>query len=374
MPIVLALGILIVVVALSVTALSSTETLIAHGSYQSEKALLYAETGARDALVRIARNKNYSCTTSDCYSIDIEPNGCTTLRACTKVSVSGGSGQGVGVVNGGGLVGYWALDEGNGLFAADLSGNNNRATLINASIPPTSSSGWTTGKYDYALNFDGTDDYAALGSGLNAIFENILDQEGTVTAWFKSDSWGATDYESVFSVGADNNNYVALRRVYYQGFDFAHVAGGVGRVIIKPIAQVPTGVWTFVALTWSRSANETKAYFNGVQEGATLAGPGTKNWNFGSKTNTIGAAFFNTGSAPDPVGLFDGIIDDVRVYNRALSGAEIAALAAAPPPDPKVITAKGVAGSNVRTLSVSVRYDPSQHGHIQRVVWKEVGN
>ncbi len=374
MPIVLALGILIVVVALSVTALSSAETFTTHGAYQSEKALLYAETGVRDALVRMARNKNYSCTTTDCYSIDIEPNGCATLRACAKVSVSSGSGQGVGTVNGGGLVGYWALDEGNGISTADFSGQGNAATLVNMAMPPSSTSGWTLGKYGYALNFDGVDDYVALGSGINALFENILDQEGTVTAWFNSNSWGANKYEAVISIGADDNNYVMIRRVYYLGFLFTNDSGGTSRTITKPIAQVPTGVWTFVALTWSKSANETKAYFNGAQEGATLPGPGTKNWNFGSKTNTLGSAYFNTGSTPDPVGLFNGTIDDTRVYNRALSAAELSALYAAGPPDPKIITAKGISGSNVRTLSVSAVYDPSQYGQIQSAVWKEVGN
>lgn len=91
-PVILALGILIVVVALSVTALSSTEGFIAQGSYQSGKASLYAESGARDALMRIARNKNYSCATVDCYSLDLETSGCSLNRGCARVTVSTGAG------------------------------------------------------------------------------------------------------------------------------------------------------------------------------------------------------------------------------------------------------------------------------------------
>ena len=93
LPIVLVFGILIVAIGIGITALSFTEGVIAQGGYQSTRALLYAEGGARDALVRIARNKNYACATTDCYSLDFAAAGCSSGNACARVSVSAGVGS-----------------------------------------------------------------------------------------------------------------------------------------------------------------------------------------------------------------------------------------------------------------------------------------
>jgi len=93
LPIVLVFGILIVAIGVGITALSFTEGVIAQGGYQSSRALIYAEGGARDALVRIARNKNYTCATTDCYSLNFATNGCSSGTACAKVSVSTGIGS-----------------------------------------------------------------------------------------------------------------------------------------------------------------------------------------------------------------------------------------------------------------------------------------
>lgn len=91
LPTVMLLGIMALVVAVGVTALSFTELMVSQGSAQSSRALFYAEAGARDALIRIARNKNYSYTTGDGYTIDFSVNGCSTGDDCAKVLVSTGS-------------------------------------------------------------------------------------------------------------------------------------------------------------------------------------------------------------------------------------------------------------------------------------------
>lgn len=93
LPIVLVFGILIVAIGVGITALSFTEGVIAQGDYQSSRALLYAEGGARDALVRISRNKNYICATTDCYALDFATNGCSSGTACARMSVSAGVGS-----------------------------------------------------------------------------------------------------------------------------------------------------------------------------------------------------------------------------------------------------------------------------------------
>lgn len=92
LPTVMVLGVLALAVAIGITAVSLTESFISQGSAQSARALFYAEAGARDALVKIARNKKYECPATDCYAIDFETNGCTLGTACAKVSVSAGTG------------------------------------------------------------------------------------------------------------------------------------------------------------------------------------------------------------------------------------------------------------------------------------------
>lgn len=92
LPTVMILGVLSLAVAVGITTVALTESFISQGSAQSSRALFYAESGARDALIRIARNKNYTCVTTDCYNIDFSTNGCSTGNDCARVSVSGGTG------------------------------------------------------------------------------------------------------------------------------------------------------------------------------------------------------------------------------------------------------------------------------------------
>lgn len=92
LPTVILLGMMVLAVIVSVTSITLNEILISQSQSQSQSALFYAEAGARDALVRIARNKNYSCTSTDCYSIDFVSNGCSLGTDCAKVTVSSGVG------------------------------------------------------------------------------------------------------------------------------------------------------------------------------------------------------------------------------------------------------------------------------------------
>ncbi len=89
LPTVMLLGVMALVVAVSITTLSFTELFISQGSAQSSRAHFYAESGARDALIKIARNKTYLCATTDCYSVDFSTNGCTLSKDCAKVQVTG---------------------------------------------------------------------------------------------------------------------------------------------------------------------------------------------------------------------------------------------------------------------------------------------
>lgn len=92
LPTIMVIGMIALALVVSITAISFNELLISQGSAQSTSALFYAESGARDALLKIARDKNYSCITPDCYSIDFVENGCVNNTNCAKVTVSNGLG------------------------------------------------------------------------------------------------------------------------------------------------------------------------------------------------------------------------------------------------------------------------------------------
>src|ERR1035437_9233490 len=92
LPTVIILGMVALAIVVSITTVTFNELLISQGQAESSNALFYAEGGVRDALIRIARNKNYTCSVTDCYSIDFISNGCANGNGCSKISVSSGVG------------------------------------------------------------------------------------------------------------------------------------------------------------------------------------------------------------------------------------------------------------------------------------------
>jgi hypothetical protein len=95
LPTVMLLGMMTLAVVVSIASLTLNQLFISQGQSQSQNALFYAEGGARDALTRIARDKNYICDgTNSCngvgyYSLDFSTNGCANNTECAKVTVSG---------------------------------------------------------------------------------------------------------------------------------------------------------------------------------------------------------------------------------------------------------------------------------------------
>jgi len=90
--IMMVLGMMTLAIVVSITSVVFNQLAMSQGSAQSSGALFYAESGGRDALIRIARNKNYTCASVDCYSMDFATNGCSLATGCAKVSVSTGLG------------------------------------------------------------------------------------------------------------------------------------------------------------------------------------------------------------------------------------------------------------------------------------------
>jgi hypothetical protein len=91
-PLVLGIGILVFLIAISVTSVETARIYLTQANVDGAQAMQYAEIGERDALMQLARNRNFGTTTPAIYAIEMATSGCVTLRACAQVAVSNGAG------------------------------------------------------------------------------------------------------------------------------------------------------------------------------------------------------------------------------------------------------------------------------------------
>lgn len=86
-PVVIIFTFLVLVVGVAIALISSNETFDVLFFVNSSKALNYAQTGAKDALIKITRNKDFSFP-SPSYNIEFATNGCTNYDGCATVTVT----------------------------------------------------------------------------------------------------------------------------------------------------------------------------------------------------------------------------------------------------------------------------------------------
>ncbi len=191
---------------------------------------------------------------------------------------------------------HWKFEEGEGDTAYDSAGNNH-GTIYGAQ--------WTTGQIDGALSFDGDGDYVDCGSDSSL---NITD-EMTIIAWINVDR---IDERQVIVAKTENVNTTWLVEKFLDGkLNFYLNAGGSGTNLYSNYI-IDTDVWYHVAFVYN-GAYKT-IYING-QFDTNEADSGSIPIN--DQPVRIGSW---SGS---PVRYFDGTIDDVRIYDRALSAEEI---------------------------------------------------
>jgi glucose/arabinose dehydrogenase/fibronectin type 3 domain-containing protein len=198
-----------------------------------------------------------------------------------------------------GLVAGYSFDAGSGSTAADSSGNNNTGTITAAT--------WTTGKYGGALNFNGSARVQVPSApSLN------LTSGMTLAAWIKP----TVNQSGWVTIVQKQTDAYALNASNGAGALFP--GGGTttssGWQYVSASSANPINVWTHVAVTYDGST--VRLYVNGTQV-ASQAGLGT--------IQTTTSPLWIGGN--NPYGeYFVGVIDDVRVYNRALNAAEIIAV------------------------------------------------
>jgi len=207
------------------------------------------------------------------------------------------------------LVGWWKFDEGTGSTAHDSAGSND-GNIIGAT--------WTIGKINSALDFNGLDDYVDLGTNPYAGLT-----EGTISAWIKPVD---TVYRRMVigaKEGTDDLDYMSFE--LYNGqlqVWLIHASASLLAAVGETLLQTDT--WHHIAYTTDSSGHHF--YVNGEPETVMLYGigdPGTNAF-FGhlptEQVISIGVLMNYNGENVDH---FDGKIDDVRIYDRALSEEEV---------------------------------------------------
>ncbi|UCG55129.1 MAG: LamG domain-containing protein, partial [Dehalococcoidia bacterium] len=234
-----------------------------------------------------------------------------------------------------GLVSYWPFNEGSGTTAAD-SKNGNDGTIQSGVM-------WTTGKIGNGLDFPGSGTDGYVDVGIVDVFSNFIDigtfdipgSDMTILAWFKADDFGVNDGRIISkATGTDTDDHfwmLSTRGVGGSGappyrMRFRVSLGGSTETLIdgsdpssssltdtEPTeVNLLTNTWYFVAAVYDGST--MKIYLNG-QLIASASPGGTRD------TNTAPVWMGdnpNTGQRP-----FDGIIDEVALFSRALTQEEI---------------------------------------------------
>jgi hypothetical protein len=205
------------------------------------------------------------------------------------------------------LIGWWRLDESSGLTARDSSGNGNDGTLT--LMNPAQD--WVTGKISGGLDFDGSNDYVDCDNDSSL---DITD-EITLATWINMASrptnnhwpdvlWKEDAYALYLTGESDTETVLS-----------AYFVLNTGTIDTWKDANIllPLSTWVHMAVTFD--GTDAKGYVNGVYDF-------TKN-----KAGTIDTTThpFTIGRSDDQY--FEGIVDDTRIYSRALEPSEIAELA-----------------------------------------------
>ncbi len=222
-----------------------------------------------------------------------------------------------------GLVGYWKLDDGPGSTKArDDSGNGNHGTLMNG--PTWSTNTPTTSFYNpYSMEFDGVNDTIAIPRSISLEPNTI-----TISIWAKRLGDSSSTKHGLISKLFKNANSVphASYGIYYDRNNNNQIELFLGYTdgsfVSYYSSDLPLNEWMHFSGVYDLS--NVKLYIDGSLANTYSA---TKPIKFDSDSIFIGSKSPTT-SAPD---WYNGLLDDVRIYNRALSASEVAALAAGNP-------------------------------------------
>jgi len=219
------------------------------------------------------------------------------------------------IINNSGLVGYWKINnDWNNTHVIDASGNDNIGQFQGYTTYDGTLNGdgneWTTGKYGYGIDFDGADDEVDLGNATEITQEQT---ELTVSAWVKW-SGDTTSHQTIVSdgrmLGGECGFNFDIKNTGYLRF-FIDDCTTWGGIIQKDFTGY-ANTWTYVTAVYNGTHNILYVNGNEFESGTSL--------------NKIGQAKYNLriGDIGNNAGYdFNGTMDEVRIWNRALTQSEI---------------------------------------------------
>jgi parallel beta-helix repeat protein len=213
------------------------------------------------------------------------------------------------------IVGLWAFDEAAGNIAHDSSGNGNNGTLYGAT--------WATGKLGNALNFDGVASYVNIPYSSNLDITNNI----TVVAWVKGapqtykfivDKYDNGANKRSWKIGTNSTDGDKLEVIIT---DDGFGNPGHSKDYISSVAMLDN-TWKHVAFTFNNGA--LSLYINGIKD--TNVNKLFDDPIISIFSSNVNVSFGSRFSNNVPSNFFNGTIDDVKIYNGALSAEEIKAV------------------------------------------------
>jgi len=195
-----------------------------------------------------------------------------------------------------GVVSYWKLDETAGAVVDTIgtyAGTNNGATVNQ------------TGKVNKCYSFDGANDYVRVNTA-NA-YSSLTN--GTLNFWVNPDTLTNSDY---YFISAEANHDASW--YIFGGKLRTFIFNNAAIVLFDSVTSISTGAWTMV--TYTSDGSFSNLYINGVIDKANqakgffaAAGSAAATVDFGGKNGTTNA--------------LDGYMDEVGIWNRALTADEV---------------------------------------------------
>lgn len=222
-----------------------------------------------------------------------------------------------------GLVGYWPLENGSGTTASDASGNANNLTLTNMEAGD-----WVAGKTgSYALDMDGTNEYATVADPASGILDDFSGVSGnlfTIAGWFNRDTFTTEDTIVAKANATSGDGYIvwidaATDRLHFQVNDSVDADATHS---VSNTAFTSTGWHSFAAVFRQGFEPHPVIYIDGQLDCDGRDSCGDTGYVY--YINSVATALdFRIGAESDAGNPFDGRLDDIRVYNRALTDEEI---------------------------------------------------
>jgi hypothetical protein len=217
-----------------------------------------------------------------------------------------------------GLVGYYAMNELRGTRVNDLSLRPAPGTATNFAMSPSTTSNWGGSPFGGGLLFDGTDDHINIGASIPKFNLNEL----TITAWIKPSTISSGTRQIVSDSDNGGNNARYTFEINRTAGKLSALVNGATFILATGATSLSTSKWQFVACTRSGidPSWTLKLYLNGIEDGSATGTQALQTQNT-LAIGRLGAGAFH---------LFSGGIDEVRIYNRVLTVAEIKALSTSP--------------------------------------------